>query len=118
MFISNNEGEYIKMENIIAISTEDKFIHLYSEKGFMRKEIEAFRPSFPRVSIMNTMKNKYKVEFLRIGNYVFVMSAIDSINWVDEGIVVTTAHRQFRVTLTEDEMEKAANEMRRLLPVF
>ena len=46
------------------------------------------------------------------------MSAIDSINWVDEGIVVTTAHRQFRVTLTEDEMEKAANEMRRLLPIF
>ena len=112
MFISNKDGEYIRMKNVIAIATEDKYIQIYSERGQMRKEVEAFRPSFPLSPLMNKMKELYKIDFLRIGNYVFVAQAIDSVNWTDEGAEVATAQRKFNVKLSEAEMEKAADEMR------
>ena len=112
MFISNNDGEYIRMKNVIAIATEDKHIQIYTEQGQMRKEVEAFRPSFPLSPLMNKMKELDKVEFVRIGNYVFVTQAIDSVNWTDEGALVTTAQRKFYVKLTEAELEKATDAMR------
>ena len=118
MFISNKDGEYIRMENVIAISTEGRYIQIYSERGQMRKEVEEFRPTFPLSSILNTMKQKYKIDFLRMGNHVFALPAIDSVNWTDEGAVVTTAQRKFNVKLTEEEMEKAAENMRHYFPVW
>ena len=118
MFITNNAGEYIRMESVVAISVHEKCIKLYSNKACINKEVDIFRPSFPLSSILNKMRELYGVHILHIGNHYFVIEQIEGITLIDDGLLVNTVQREFRVQLSEAEIEKAAEDMYRYLPTF